>query len=144
VKGLSNPQVSISDSIIREIGAVDPRLALVVLNVSRIKAEFTVARVNFTPVVYTFDDVEIQLTRPSDPAYLKQLQQRISDSFANGGSVVSYEVLISPNTGTDSFNLSVSRTGETGESVDVNLQRASFGKGKNQSQGFKAVSYQIK
>jgi hypothetical protein len=129
--------------MVREIGATDARLALAVRSISKIKAEFTVARINFTSVEYTFDDVENQLTQPAGSPYYKKLAERIKDSLARGGGPVSYDVSIIENNGNGSFILSVSPV-KGGAAVDIQLQRATFGEGKNLSEGFKTISYQIR
>jgi hypothetical protein len=129
--------------MIREIGAADARLALAVRSVSTIKAEFTVARINYTSVEYTFDDVENQLTQPADSPYYKKLAERVKASFANGGGVVTYEVSIAEGKGDGSFTLSISPAVKGGAAVDIQLQRAALG-GKNAPEGFKALSYQIR
>jgi hypothetical protein len=143
VKAIANPLVSIPDSMIREVGASEPRLALALINVRDIKVEFDVARVNFTSLEYTFDDVENHLTQAPGSPYFEQLGKRMKESYAKNPHVFTYDVSITAGRTGGSSNLSVSLAGGE-KSIQIELQPATFGKGKDISEGFKAVSYQIK
>ena len=143
-KALSNPQLAIPDSIIREIGAADARLAVTLISLGKIKAEFSMARINLSTLEYTLDDVENQLTQPADSPYFKLLVQRVNETLAKDRTIVTYDVTIAENRGSNSFTLNVSPAGKSGAAVELVLQRATFGEGKNLSEGFKAISYQIR
>lgn len=142
LKLLKNSQVSVADSFIREVGGIDPRLAIALLNVSRIKAEFTFARINFSSLIYTFEDVDNHITQSFDSPYFKQIKKLSAEHLTKDGIVITYEVLISENRG-GSYSLTISPL-NGGTAIELNLQPATFGTGKNQSEGFKATSYQFK
>jgi hypothetical protein len=144
LKLISNSHVSISDSIIREVGAIDTRLAIALINVSRIKAEYNFARISFSSLNYTFDDVENHLAQPGGSAYFKQIKKLAGESLAKDGIVITYEISIHENRGANSHVLSITPVEGAGMSIDLDLQSATFGKGKYQSEGFKAVSFQFK
>jgi len=144
LKILKNPQVSIDDSIIRKVGETEPRLALALINIRKLNVEFTWAQVNFSSMDYTFDDVEKHLTEPLDSEYYDQVKKGAAQSLARDGIVIRYDVSLKENPGTGTLSLNVSLVSGAGKSLELILQRTVFGSGKNQSEGFKATSYQFK
>lgn len=143
LKMLTNPQVSIDESMIRAVAGADTRLAIALINVSKIRAEFTTARISFSSLDYTLDDVNNHLSQAPDSAYFREIRKQAGENLASGKNVISYQVSIGENRA-GGTTLTVSPMNGKGASVDVELQRATFGRGVTASEGFKALTFQVR
>ncbi|MGD9629969.1 MAG: hypothetical protein AB7V18_12055 [Pyrinomonadaceae bacterium] len=141
LKSTKNPFISVDNSIVKAVGYADARLALAILNVRNIKAEFGEARVTFASVEYDSRDVENQLIQPVDPSYYAELEQRVRAASDKDPVTVTYIVTVGE-IQSDTPTLRISPATGNGSSVELRLQRSASA--KDQSSGFTAVQYQIK
>ncbi len=141
-KILKNPQVKISDRLIMEMANSDPRLAIALINLRNMRVEFREARVSLAPIDFTIEDVANHLLLSDHSEYFKALKKTAGDLFTNGGIPVLYEFFIS-----DDFATMTVKSGDLSKSfsaVELNLIKVTFGKGKNQSDGFRVSGWQFK
>jgi hypothetical protein len=142
-KVLKHAQVSIEDDIIRQVGAADTRLAIALINLSKIKVEFNAAKINFSSMDLTMEDVENHLVQPSGSPYYKEMRRRSGEAMAKDGVVITYDISIN-STKSDSFVMNVTPAQGAGRSIELTLEKAVSSRGADQSEGFKAISYQFK
>ena len=140
LKPTIGPFVSVDDSIIREIGLQDARLALAVLNTSAIRFEFSEAKTSFLSVEYNPQDVENQLKKTRDPGYVSELKSRANSAKEIDPSIFEYKAVITDSA--SGLTMSIYPVGFKGSSVDFSLERLSAEKGK--SVGYRALGYQLK
>jgi len=135
-----NPFVSIEDSLIREIGSQDARLALAALSIRATQFEFFDAKTSFFSVKYGSLDVENQLKAGRDSAYSSELESRVSAARSSDSSVFTYRMTIidSPSGST----LSIVPDGFEGNSLNITLApRSSM---ISSFDGYRAVKYELR
>ncbi len=145
-KILGHVQVKISDKIIMNVASYDPRMAIALINVGKIAVEFNQARISFSPIEYTFDDVENHLSQSYNSSYFTALKLKAGEALKAGGTPVLYEVSITEDVSSNSVILTVRSSDPSAlrSSIELNLSKITFGKGKNESGGFKAINWQFK
>jgi len=142
---LKNPQVKISNKIIQEVANSDPKMAIVLVEIREIMVEFREAKIFLSPLELTSQDVISHFLQTHDSRYFKEIKERTGELLANGGTPILYDVSISEDL-SDSAILTIRSTDNrvAFPSLELNLKKATLGKGKNQSDGFKVSGWRFK
>jgi len=143
---LKNPQVKISNTVIQDVANSDPRMALALVEIREIIVEFREAKIYLSPIEYTSQDVIGHFVQTHDSNYFKEIKERTAKLLAGGATPILYDVSISENRGSDALTLTI-RSADSRlafSSLELNLKKATLGKGKNQSDGFKVTGWQFK
>lgn len=142
LKTLKKPQVEIPDSLIREVGQVDPHAALALISVRNIKIEYSHLKVNFAAVELTRDDVEKRLTLADyyNSEYFKELNARSQDAFAKRETII-YEVVLNKETDNPSLTITLLSQDKSATSFEINLSKVTEGRGGDASVSYEATSW---
>jgi len=97
-KTLKNPLIDISSPMIRQVAAVDPRLAMALASVREIRADFKLGTMSFVPVDITISDVENRL-RIRGVNYFKsnefkELKKQAAALIAEGRDPIVYDISV--------------------------------------------------
>lgn len=141
---IESPKIEISDEFIRSMGAIDPYIAIGLLNIRDIRFEFTEAKVSFAPITISQSDVETRLTTlPSaSDSYRKEYfrkQKTITNkAFAGKQEPIVYEFNIIEDKYTGVSTLSIRNASVKNSLTEINLVRIS--EAKESGNRFRALS----
>jgi hypothetical protein len=108
------------------------------------KVAFTKAQISIAPVDFTADDVEKHLTLPDDSKYFSDMGVKAGELFKNGAEPIVYKFAIAEDAESRTATLTVKTSDVAFSNIEFNLVKTTFGKGTNQSEGFRISSWQIK
>jgi hypothetical protein len=144
LKALDHSLVNVPDSVIREIGHLNPQAALALISIRDIKLEFNVGKVSLFPIELTTEDVERHLTLPESSDYFKEQKMKVRKAFASKQEPIVYEFHLNKDEDANAFSLSLKamRPIPSSSSFEINLSKVSEGSGENNSTRFDAISWQ--
>jgi hypothetical protein len=142
-KILEEPQIRISDEIVREVGRSNPRLALVLISVRNISVEFHQGSVSAAPIEVTQTDVENYLTLPRTDEYFKTVRRKAGEAFANKQEPIVYNFSVVKDTFTRKTSLEIRRENNS-ETLTVDLSETSKISGESQTTILEATSWRVK
>ena len=96
---LSKVKIAVPDSIVREVGRIDPQFGIVLVKLRNLPpAQFREGIISIASVDLDFSDVESHLLAGKEAVrYELELKQRISDSFTAGSPASTYSFVITEN-----------------------------------------------
>lgn len=97
-KTLKNPLIDVSSAMIRQVAAVDPRLAMALASVREIRADFKLGTMSFVPVDITISDVENRLKNRGVNYFksneFKELKRKAAAVIADGRPPIVYDITV--------------------------------------------------
>lgn len=143
LKALDHSLVYVPDSVIREIGHLNPQAALALISIRDIKLEFNIGKVSLFPIELTTEDVEKHLTQPESSDYFEERKAKARKAFASKQEPIVYEFHLNKDDDANAFSLSLNalRPIPSSSSFEINLSKVSVGSGENKSTRFDAISW---
>jgi len=145
VKPLPVSHVNIPDSMITEIGALDPDMAMALISIRNIRAEFVEGKIRLFPLEFTASDVQNSLGPLGDGSNIDSIRVRRKNAAAQSLPPVIYRFSIqSDKAGNISTLKVVPEDSAVRRSVNISLDTFLKGKSENVFTIFEAVSWQYK
>jgi hypothetical protein len=144
LKILKKPLIIMSDSIIHDLSRANPRVALALINIRSIKAEFKEGKISFAPIELTDKDVEKQLTLPKSSRYFEERAAKIKEAFASQQEPIVYEFFFDRDDSANIFSLRISAVSpnESTSSFKFNLSKISSKRNPSDLIQFEVISWE--